>query len=106
MVKSILFSRLIAKAVETTGPFQIAFEVGPYPALKSPALQTLQHFSGERIRYSGVLKQGINDIKTFSDVLGFAWKHYAEPTIDFKRYDKLIIKGRGFRLLNGLLSYV
>src|SRR5690606_9119984 len=40
MVNAVLFSQAVEAVTEALGPFDLAVEVGPHPALKGPATQT------------------------------------------------------------------
>ncbi|CRK43155.1 hypothetical protein BN1723_019120, partial [Verticillium longisporum] len=75
MVKPVLFAQALKKAIDTKGPFDMAFEVGPHPALQGPALQTIQEVQGNRIPYTGVLSRGADDVESFADALGYLWSH-------------------------------
>ncbi|KAF3345526.1 Pseudouridine-metabolizing protein [Verticillium dahliae VDG2] len=75
MVKPVLFAQALKKAIDTKGPFDLAFEVGPHPALQGPALQTIQEVQGNRIPYTGVLSRGVDDVESFADALGYLWSH-------------------------------
>ncbi|KAG7116294.1 Polyketide synthase-nonribosomal peptide synthetase like protein [Verticillium longisporum] len=81
MVKPVLFAQALKKAIDTKGPFDMAFEVGPHPALQGPALQTIQEVQGNRIPYTGVLSRGVDDVESFADALGYLWSHLS-PTSD------------------------
>ena len=105
MVNPVMFSQSIERAIADTGPFDIAFEVGPHPALQGPALQTVQDVSGERIPYSGLLRRGTNDVEAFADALGFAWSHFTEDGVDLASYDRLISGDAESRLVKDLPSY-
>lgn len=85
MVKPVLFSQAIDRAVVEEHCHDIALEIGPHPALKAPALETLKNLTGLDLPYSGVLKRGEDDMKSFSDALGFIWSNFHTPTpiVDF-----------------------
>lgn len=91
MVNTVLFSQAIESAVMEMSKFDLALEVGPHPALKGPATQTLQEASGNNTPYSGVLSRGTNDVEAFSDALGFVWSHLGSSAVDFGRFDRLIV---------------
>ncbi|KAL7925223.1 polyketide synthase [Trichoderma austrokoningii] len=85
MVKPVLFSQAIDRAVVEEHCHDIAMEIGPHPALKAPALETLKNLTGLDLPYSGVLKRGEDDMESFSDALGFIWSNFHTPTpiVDF-----------------------
>ncbi|KAM0334359.1 hypothetical protein ACHAQA_001385 [Verticillium albo-atrum] len=70
------------------GVYDLAIEVGPHPALKGPASQTIQEFAvSESIPYTGVLARGANSVEAFSTALGYIWKTFGDSTVDFAAYD-------------------
>ncbi len=52
MTQAVLFAPAVA-ASTSSGPFDLALEVGPNPSLKSPALDTIEQVLGRRIPYTG-----------------------------------------------------
>ena len=85
MTNTVLFSQSIKNAVAEEGDFDIAFEVGPHPALQGPALETIKAISSSGIPYSGLLRRGTNDVEAFSDTLGYAWKSFSiDTTLDLE----------------------
>jgi Polyketide synthase modules and related proteins len=70
MIKPVLFSQAVTYAVGAAGPFDMALEIGPHPALKGPAMQTIQEVSGQTLPYTGTLNRGKNDSEAFSSTLG------------------------------------
>ena len=105
MLNPVLFSQAIDSAVESKGPFDIALEIGPHPALQGPVLQVIQQASGKSIPYCGILGRGKNDIEAVSEALGFVWGHFGGKVVDFNGYDSLLSSGAGFSLLKDLPSY-
>ncbi|EHK49839.1 polyketide synthase [Trichoderma atroviride IMI 206040] len=95
MVKPVLFSQAIDRAVVEEHCHDIALEVGPHPALKAPALETLKNLTGLDLPYSGVLKRGEDDMESFSDALGFIWSNFHTPTpvVDFAGFRKACLAG-------------
>ncbi|RHZ63238.1 uncharacterized protein CDV56_108187 [Aspergillus thermomutatus] len=73
MVQPVLFAEALRRVLVDEGPFDLALEVGPHPALKGPALQTMQEAIGKTLPYTGVLHRGQDDVAAFSDALGTAW---------------------------------
>ncbi|KAJ5740883.1 Acetyl-CoA synthetase-like protein [Penicillium malachiteum] len=103
MVRPVLFSQAIESAISATERFDVAVEVGPHPALKGPASQTLVE-SGLQIPYTGTLRRGQNDIEAMADALGQLWISVPEVT-ELQSYE---IRLRGeitHRLVKGLPSY-
>src|SRR5262249_35407035 len=69
------------------GPFDCAVEVGPHPALKGPATQTMKAVGGgSAIPYVGVLDRSRDDTHAFADFLGFMWERYGPHSVDLASY--------------------
>ncbi|KAJ5485543.1 Polyketide synthase-nonribosomal peptide synthetase [Penicillium diatomitis] len=106
MTNPVMFSQAISHAVAAHGPFDMGLEVGPHPALKGPALQTLQEVSGSSIPYSGVLSRGKCDRESFAAALGALWANLGEHVANFTAFDREVSgKGRPPKLLKELPSY-
>ena len=104
MMKPVLLKEALTKACLEVGLFDIALEVGPHPALKSPASQTIQEVSNGLPLYLGLLQRGQNDLEAVSSCLGTVWTHFPE-LINFTTYDKTMSGLSDFKLLKGLPSY-
>ncbi|KAJ5094616.1 hypothetical protein N7456_010477 [Penicillium angulare] len=106
MINPVLFSQAVSFAVGALGPFNMALEVGPHPALKGPASQTIQEVSGNEIPYSGTCSRGKDSLHTFSSALGALWTFLGERVVDFAAFDqKALPSGRPRRLIKGLPVY-
>jgi hybrid polyketide synthase/nonribosomal peptide synthetase ACE1 len=90
MTHAVLFAPAVTAAAEKAGPFDLALEIGPHPALKGPALETLEEVAGSRVPYSGVLSRGKNDIIEFSSALGFTWMQLGAGSVDFEAFETKI----------------
>lgn len=86
MVNTVQFSSAIEKAVERSGPFDGAIEIGPHPALKGPVLQTLKGLSASAIPYTGVLDRTANADIAVSKFIGFMWTHLGPSSIELRNY--------------------
>ncbi|CVL03383.1 probable polyketide synthase [Fusarium mangiferae] len=76
MTNTVLFSQAVQRAVNESHVFDFALEVGPHPALKGPATETINNMTGIGLPYSGVLKRGQHDVESFFDALGLLWKTF------------------------------
>ncbi|KAL7781092.1 polyketide synthase [Trichoderma afarasin] len=78
MVKPVLFSQAIDRAVTEEHCHDIALEVGPHFALKAPASESLKNLTGQ------------DDMEAFSDALGFIWSKFQSPSpvVDFAGFRK------------------
>ncbi|KAM0544555.1 hypothetical protein ACHAPJ_011772 [Fusarium lateritium] len=83
MVSPVLFSQALEYAVGAHGPFDLAVEVGPHPALKSPATTTIQASTGQSLSYTGVLRRGVDDAEAFAESLGYVWQSLGRKAVDF-----------------------
>ncbi|KAH7043968.1 polyketide synthase [Macrophomina phaseolina] len=91
MKNTVLFSQAITAAVKEAGPFDLAIEVGPHPALKGPCLNNIEDASGNaETPYTGLLSRGGDDVNAFSAALGFIWERFGASAVDFDAYDKLV----------------
>ncbi|KAJ5327638.1 Acyl transferase/acyl hydrolase/lysophospholipase [Penicillium brevicompactum] len=106
MINPVLFSQAVTYAVGAAGPFDMSIEVGPHPALKGPALQTISEVSGQTLPYTGTLKRGKNDREAFSSTLGALWIALGEGVVDFAGFEsKSSYATQPPELLKGLPSY-
>ncbi|KAJ1326017.1 hybrid polyketide synthase [Microdochium nivale] len=86
MVQTVLFSQAVDEALDLLEPFDFAIEVGPHPALRGPALQTIKAKLGREVPYAGVLDRKKNDVQAFSDFLGSARMTLSPDVIDLAGY--------------------
>ncbi|OQD63284.1 hypothetical protein PENPOL_c010G08089 [Penicillium polonicum] len=108
MVQTVLFSQAVRSSIWHGGPYDMAIEVGPHPALKGPTEQTLQSAFGATPAYTGVLKRGSNDIEALFNAIGFIWAHLGPQFVNFEGlWQALAPKGNQLdpRLLKDLPSY-
>ncbi|KAI1414159.1 putative equisetin synthetase [Hypoxylon sp. FL1857] len=90
MTQAVLFSPAVSAAVAEAGSFDLALEIGPHPALKGPALETIEEVAGNRVPYSGVLSRGKNDIIELSSALGFTWMNLGAGSVNFDAFEKTV----------------
>ncbi|KAL2830329.1 hypothetical protein BDW59DRAFT_158657 [Aspergillus cavernicola] len=86
MAQAVLFSQALERAMIECGPFQAVLEVGPHPALKGPASQTLRELSDDPLPYFGVLDRRRNDVVAFGDTLASLWLQFGPSAVDFEGY--------------------
>ncbi|KAL0941609.1 hybrid NRPS/NKS cluster containing protein [Colletotrichum truncatum] len=89
------------------GTFDMAIEIGPHPALKGPATQTVQECqNGQSIPYTGVLERGKHSTEAISKSLGYIWKTFGEGVIDFAQYDRFVTNTQpSYQMIKGLPTY-
>ncbi|KZF23885.1 putative equisetin synthetase [Xylona heveae TC161] len=90
MTNTVLFAPAVTAATTQSGPFDLALEIGPHPALKGPCLDTLEELTGDRIPYSGVLSRGKDDIIELSTVLGFVWSYLGAGSVTFEEFERAV----------------
>lgn len=86
MTGRVNFAQAIEAALESHGSFSVAIEVGPHPALKGPALQTIQDVTGSSVPYCGTLERGKNDLEAFADTLGFGLSYIAKEVLTLENF--------------------
>lgn len=91
MASPVLFSQAVEFAAAEKGPFDVAVEVGPHPALKGPALQVLHESLSEAIPYTGVLSRGKDDRQVFAEALGYLWQAFGDNAADHMAFDKFLV---------------
>lgn len=106
MLQPVLFSQATSQAAEALGKFDFVLEVGPHPALKGPASQTLQEIGGSNkvIPYSGLLARGLNGIETFAEAMGKMWTYFGSSSFLATSYFNLFNAGAP-KPLTGLPTY-
>jgi amino acid adenylation domain-containing protein len=86
MVQTVKFSQAVESSIWHGGPYDVAIEVGPHPALKGPTEQTLKAAYGAVPRYSGLLKRNNSDIEAFQAAVGQVWAQLGPSHVDFAGY--------------------
>lgn len=87
LVKPVLFSQALDRAVTEEHCHDMVLEVGPHPALRGPASETLKTLTGVDLPYCGVLKRGEDDMTAFSDALGFIWSQFLQSNVPLPDFD-------------------
>ncbi|KAI0832170.1 hybrid PKS-NRPS PsoA [Hypoxylon sp. FL0890] len=89
LVRPVLLSQAIIAALQEN-TFDLALEIGPHPALKSPATETIRGFLGDDLPYVGVMERKKDSLETFSNALGTIWCHADARTaaVDFTGFRK------------------
>ncbi|KAF9886948.1 hypothetical protein FE257_010689 [Aspergillus nanangensis] len=106
LAKPVMFAEALQLLLDQQESFDLAIEVGPHPALKGPASQTIQEALGQSIPYTGVLSRGQNDIESFATALGFLWTTFGEGVVDFSRFSSFASgKKTAPKLLKDLPTY-
>nr|ALQ32979.1 putative polyketide synthase [Fusarium sp. NRRL 25184] len=106
MVRPVLFSEALECSLWRAGPFNLSLEIGPHPALKGPASQTMKTALGHVLPYATFLRRGYDDVEAFSGGIGYVWA-YLGSHVDFAGYYKAIHGPEASkpRMIKGLPSY-
>ncbi|KAM0323352.1 hypothetical protein ACHAQA_008945 [Verticillium albo-atrum] len=107
MLSPVLFAQALENAASSEEAFNLAIEIGPHPALKGPALETLQGFYKRPLAYTGTLQRNKNDIEALSSALGYAWARFNTSFVEFARLNQRLdpTAQRAPRLLSSLPTY-
>jgi hybrid polyketide synthase / nonribosomal peptide synthetase ACE1 len=105
MTRPVMFSQALSYALGGEQPFDYIVEVGPHPALKGPASQTVQEVLGQKLPYAGCLRRGDNSVEALADCLGQIWSALGPSCVDFAGYESFLSGNTEQRLLSGLPSY-
>ncbi|KAL4792162.1 hypothetical protein BDV19DRAFT_392334 [Aspergillus venezuelensis] len=93
------------KIILEGGEYQAALEVGPHPALKGPASQTIQEL-GKAIPYFGVLNRGSDATVAFASSLGSLWTRVGGEQLDLTNFEKEVNDNKSaLQVLKGLPRY-
>lgn len=105
MINPVMFAQALEATVSLDIRFGLALEVGPHPALRTPALEMIKAQTGNTVLYRGLLQRGVHDVEAFTESLGFIWTHSVPQKLNFAKIsDCLGSSGRG-QLLKNLPSY-
>ncbi|RDW86024.1 hypothetical protein BP5796_04349 [Coleophoma crateriformis] len=104
MSKPVLFSQALSRAVSAIKP-DLVLEIGPHPALKGPAIQTIQEVLNQEVPYQGVLARGTNAVEAFSTGLGFLWSHLDSAFVNLDTYEKTMTGIDCFKVVKNLPTY-
>lgn len=88
MIKPVLFADACTTALTNGGPFDMAIEVGPHPALKGPVNQTVRPHLGKQLLYYGSMNRGEDGVKSVLDLLGFIWSNFGASVLDIDGYER------------------
>ncbi|RYP25133.1 hypothetical protein DL765_000014 [Monosporascus sp. GIB2] len=105
MVNPVHFMQALDGACAAVELFDLAIELGPHPALKGPALQTIHGRIPHTVPYTGLFQRGIPAITSFADALGYAWTHLGKRAVNLQSYDRFVSGNSSPRLFKGLPTY-
>ncbi|KAF7180413.1 hypothetical protein CNMCM7691_009581 [Aspergillus felis] len=109
MVNPVLFSPALEAALRSGSDDvrpDLVVEVGPHPALKGPAQQTIMNLFPSEIPYAGLLGRSQDGIESLAKAIGQFWIHLGPSSIDIARYVALFDGSRKPpRIVQGLPTY-
>lgn len=89
MVQPVLFSPAVQNSMRLVDKtINGALEVGPHPALQSPAKDSIMAAVDREILYAGTLKRGADSSKAFADALGYLWSHFGPATVSLGAFQQ------------------
>lgn len=105
MLKPVLFMQALYNACTSIGAIDLIIELGPHPALKGPALETIQDEKTQSVPYTGLFHRGVPSATSFADGLGYAWT-YLKKAIDLQSFGPFVSGNRSFITIKELPTYV
>lgn len=95
LINPVMFAPAILEAAHQSGPFDLAIEVGPHPALKGPCLDTLEEVDNGTVPYLGVLGRGKDDILEMATSLGSIWSVLGAGSVSFTEVQRVLSGRKG-----------
>ena len=90
MTRPVLFAQALNLAAELHGPFGVALEVGPHPALQTPVIESLlasmESQDSSKVAYCGTFRRGQDSMKAFASAIGFLWENRGPVGVNFDSY--------------------
>ncbi|KAK7702439.1 putative PKS/NRPS-like protein biosynthetic cluster [Diaporthe eres] len=105
MAQPVLFMQAIDQACIAMKQLNLVVELGPHPALKGPALETIQDRLSCTVPYTGLFHRGVSSIVSLADGLGYAWTHLGEGGVDLQSYGEFISGRSNSGPVKGLPTY-
>ncbi|KAI9035960.1 non-reducing polyketide synthase pyr2 [Aspergillus affinis] len=107
MLQSVQFSQALTAALKDQPDLDAIVEVGPHPALRGPALQTVSTIkpNDADVPYVGLGKRGTTGIEAIALALGSFWAHLGPENIDTSSFVRLFSLSRELKFLPSLPTY-
>ncbi|KAH7562977.1 hypothetical protein BM1_00024 [Bipolaris maydis] len=107
LLNPVLFMSALQETCRIAGRPQAVIEIGPHPALRGPAEQTLREEAagGDDVPYAALLKRSSEAIPSVAEGLGHLWVHAPHLALDLQGYDQFISAGASFELERSIPSY-
>ncbi|RYP45940.1 hypothetical protein DL768_007780 [Monosporascus sp. mg162] len=88
LISEVLFSQAVGLAVsETAAQLDAVIEVGPHPALKGPAISTMEACAGLNPPYTGCMQRGEDDVNALARALGYLWERFGSDCLDIDGFN-------------------
>ncbi|KAK8912872.1 Highly reducing polyketide synthase aurA [Metarhizium anisopliae] len=106
MRNPVLFYQALMAAIAASPPGLI-IEVGPHPALKGPALQSLSEVSqsASSTPYIGTLSRGSTGVQALAVTIGSLWAQLGAEGVNVDQYMSLYDQSRKLQFIQDLPSY-
>ncbi|KID61511.1 Highly reducing polyketide synthase aurA [Metarhizium brunneum] len=106
MRNPVLFYQALMAAIAASPPGLI-IEVGPHPALKGPALQSLSEVSqsASSTPYIGTLSRGSTGVQALAVTIGSLWAQLGAEGVNVDQYMSLYDQSRKLQFVQDLPSY-
>ncbi|KAF1957271.1 hypothetical protein CC80DRAFT_592570 [Byssothecium circinans] len=90
MTNPVHFAPAVTTAAGSNGPFDLAMELGPHPALKAPSLDSIKLNTGQDPPYTGLLGRFKDDVAELTKGIGFVWAHLGPKSVAFDRLESVM----------------
>lgn len=107
MLQSVQFSQALTAALNDLPDLDAIVEVGPHPALRGPALQTVSTVkpNDADVPYVGLGKRGIPGVEALALALGSFWAHLGPENVDTNSFVRLFSLSRDLNFIPSLPTY-
>lgn len=106
LTQPVLFHQAITKAALDLESVDMAIEIGPHPALKGPASQSLQEVLEDAVPYTGLLSRGKDSTKAIADGIAQIWMTLGQAAkLDLEHFEEFLSQARSPRILKDLPTY-
>ncbi|KAH7346691.1 polyketide synthase PKS [Rhexocercosporidium sp. MPI-PUGE-AT-0058] len=89
LVQPVVFLEALQGLLKMESSIDVAIEVGPHPALRTPASQILAQVLDHPVPYYGTLSRLVDDTSAICRCLGLLWQHTDE--VNFARYKQAAV---------------
>ncbi|GKZ54184.1 putative Hybrid PKS-NRPS biosynthetic cluster [Aspergillus niger] len=108
LLQPVLFSEALGQAIRDHGPFSLALEVGPHPALKGPTGQNFKALGHNEIPYHGSLTRGEDDTLALGQCLASVWAALGPSAVNLSKLASSLggeAASRPLRIMKSLPTY-